>query len=210
MIGYRVAAWDTQLRVGPNRSPGRFNRANSEPTHYLCQHPLGPWAEYLRREERRTSEQVLALRLRTWVVRLGVEEAFALTFDNAVDHGLSAEELVSSDWHACQVLADHWRDDPDAPKMFTTPSAALPGTRNLVVLGPLVGQAYELAIIDPAVDAAVAVTAEDGHAPRDLVEHVRYRDEPHTELEARRSARDFVPAAGILTDHRYAISREVM
>jgi hypothetical protein len=208
VIGYRIADWDTPLRVGPNRSAGRFNRASSEPTQYLCEHPLGPWAEYLRREERRTHEQVIALRMRVWVVRLAEEEVFALTFDNAVDHGLSAEQLVSSDWHACQQLGDRWRSDRAAPKMFTTPSAALPGTRNLVILGPLVGQAYELEIIDPEVDAAVAVTAEDGHAPRDLVDHVRYGDEPHPELQAWSSAGTFIPSVGVLTDSKYAIGSE--
>ena len=48
-VAYRLASWRRPLRTEPSRVAGRFHRMTEEsPTQYLCLHPLGPWAEFLR------------------------------------------------------------------------------------------------------------------------------------------------------------------
>ena len=48
-VAYRLASWRRPLRTEPSRVAGRFHRMTEEsPTQYLCLHPLGPWAEFVR------------------------------------------------------------------------------------------------------------------------------------------------------------------
>ncbi len=148
MVGYRVANWDTPLWVYPNPTAHRFHHANAGPTQYLALHPLGAWAEYLRGENRRSTESLAELRGRIWVLRVPVSEVLELTYDNAPSHGASAEDLIAEDQIPCRNLAEGWRSDPAAPKVFSAPSAALPGTLNLVVLGPRNAVPYLAEVVD--------------------------------------------------------------
>ncbi len=59
-----------------------------------------------------------------------------ITFDNADTYGLSADDLVADNQTACRDLARQFRNDPDGPRALVVPSAALPGTQNLVLLDP--------------------------------------------------------------------------
>jgi hypothetical protein len=183
-VAYRLASWDTPLWVNSNRTAHRYNRAGSGPTQYLSLHPLTPWAEYLRAEERRTIEEVLDLRVRLWVLRLVIPEPSDLTFDNAADLGLRPRDLIADDHGPCQAFGDRCRGNPGTPKVWRVPSAALPGTRNLVVFGPRVASAYLTDPIDPEVDVPVAIAAEDGRALLTLLSKVCYVGMPHAEYQA--------------------------
>lgn len=173
---YRLAAWDTPLWVLPNRRAGRYNRAGEGPTQYLALHPLTPWAELLRFDGRRTEEEANELRPPLWAVRVKFEPAdtVELTFDNASEWGLEPEDLVSDSRAATQALAARLRADPSGPTALVVPSAALPGTRNLVLLGARVKVEYDQAPVDDG-DVATALAALEARAPRGLVGAVHHR-----------------------------------
>ncbi len=168
---YRCAAWETPFLVDANPSAGRYNRAGEAPTTYLGLHPLTPWAEVLGALAVRDEAGAREVRPPLWTARVALEErdVIELTFDVAADFGLTAEDLVTDDRTACQAFAVGLRVDPSGPKAIIAPSAALPGTRNLVLLGERVISPLLLEPIDPAVDTPASIAAVRGPAPTDLL-----------------------------------------
>ena len=182
-VGFRISDWDTPLRVNPNRSPGRYNHAGSPATQYFGLHPLTPWAEYMRYHGLRDAEELANRRLSIWAVRLDVADAPSITFENASTFGLEPWDLVSADHSACRELADRLRNDSTGPQTVVVPSAALPGTRNVVVLGERAPIPYLWTPIDE-VDLPVSIVAAAAQPPLDLIPFVRHGDEAHREFEA--------------------------
>jgi len=176
-IAYRCAAWDTPFWVDANPIAGRFNRAGEAPTSYLGLHPLTPWAELLRFLDIRDEASARGVRPPLWTARVVLEESETvdLSFDTAADFGIDPEDLVADDWHPCQALAAGLRLDPAAPKAIVTPSAALPGTRNLVLLGERVISPMLMDPIDIAVDTPASIATVRGRAPTDLLDLVQYQ-----------------------------------
>lgn len=190
LIVYRLADWDTPVRVQPHRNAGRFNRAGRALAQYASLHPLGPWAEYMRANGIRTLDALLRVQARTWALRLPQDHIVELTYGNAPEFDLDPFALVSDDWGPCQDFADHCRQEPHLPERFITPSAALPGTRNLVVLGPRVAIPYDT---DPIgeVDVPASLTADKGRPIHTLLREVRHFGDPHAEFEAWRVGNPF-------------------
>ena len=181
VVAYRLSSWESPLRTEPSRLDGRYHRASElEPTQYLCLHPLGPWAELMRGRELRTREQVLAVRQRTWAAVVDVEGFERVGFEDAPRHGLKSGDLVSTDYRACQRLADRMRG-LGVPGMVV-PSAALPGTENLVVLGARVAATYSLEPPVSVLDTPASLTAEDGRPLLSLLERVVHRGERHPQI----------------------------
>lgn len=174
MICYRVADYLTPLRASQaQRRPGRFHRGTEdEPTQYLCLHPLGPHAEAMRRFGTRTSKAARRLDLRTWALKLPDEGLIDLEFD---------ERWVADDWAACQELGDMLRES--GSRGVIAPSAALPGTKNVVLFGSFSASPYGLPFRVGEIPASI--TGEHGCALGTLVELVRFRGQPHP-------GRDFV------------------
>ena len=192
VVAFRHANWDTPFWANPNRSEARFNRADSWPTQYLSLHPLTTWAEYLRRENFRTRDQLLEVSGRLWVTRLRVpDDALDLGFDNARTVGVEPEDLVGPDYAPCQAFADRWRADETNPQVILVPSAALPGTKNVVIFGPRVRIPYAWSAVDPDVDVAASVVAERARPPLTLPQVVCYRGGVHAGLEAWRAGQPF-------------------
>lgn len=192
-VGFRISNWDRPLRVNRNRRSGRFNRAGSPPTQYICLHPLGPWAEYLRGNDLRRSEEVRDLRLNMWAMRLDLTDAVEMGFEEALREpglGLGPEDLVSDDHTACQDFADRLRADSAAPKAIIVPNAAMPGTRNLVIFGPRVQIPYLWMPIDSGDIPACAITRAS-RPPRGLLDRVRFSGQSHAELDAWRNGQRF-------------------
>lgn len=178
VVAYRLSSWESPLRTEPSRIDGRYHRAGElEPTQYLCLHPLGPWAELMRGKDLRTAEQVLAVRARTWAVVIDLEGFVRVGFGAAGEHGMRPADLVATDYRPCQRLADQMRA-LDAPGMVV-PSAALPGTDNVVVLGARVASPYSLEPPLSRLDAPASLTAEDGRPLSSLLERVLFRGERH-------------------------------
>lgn len=190
-IVFRLANWDTPLWINPNRAPRRYNRSESGPTQYLSLHPLTPWAEWLRASGVRSIAGLREIRGRLWAAKVDLEQALTVDFDNCREFGLDPESLVSDDYEPCQDFAERCRDDPALRTTIIVPSAALPGTRNVVVFGERIAIPFSSKPLD-AVDVPVSIAAEDGAPPDVLLDHVRYFDLPHDELEAWRRGDEFV------------------
>ena len=67
------------------------------------------------------------------------------------------------------------------------PSAALPGTSTLVVLGPRVLIPWQLEPIDVDIDLAAAVTADRAGPPLAVLPYIRWRGSSHAGLDAWRA-----------------------
>jgi RES domain-containing protein len=168
--------------VLPASGAARYHRAGAaDPTQYLALHPLGPLAELMRAGDLRRPEQLRHVSTRTWALDTEIDGLVEIDFDNAESFGLAADELVGDDWGACQRLADDLRGQGQ-PGLIV-PSAALPGTRNVVLLGARVAAPY-LAQVPSRLDIPASITAEDGRPLASLTEIVRFRGEPHAALAA--------------------------
>ncbi len=190
-VAFRIAGWDTSLRVNPNRTAGRFNDAGSPATQYLCLHPLGPWAEYLRSNGLRDPAELAERRLRIWALRVDLSKATEVNFSNARQFELNEPEDLITDSHAaCQALAERLRSDPHGPESIVVPSAALPGTDNLVILGERVQIPYSWEPLS-AVDIPACVIAERSQPPPGIASLVRYTGDPHPAFEAWRVGRSY-------------------
>ena len=188
-VAFRLASWRRPLRTEPSRVTGRFNRVVEEsPTQYLCLHPLGPWAEFLRGSNLRSADQLALVRHRTWALRLDVGGLARIGFGDAAAHGLRPGDLVSDDLRACHRLADRLRE-AGAPGAIV-PSASLPGTDNVVLFGERVSSPYLLEPVSP-VDVPASLTADGGRPPLGLLERVRRRGAPHPALDAWRAGEPF-------------------
>lgn len=181
MICFRFASYATPLRTMPAWQPARFSFGDEdEPTQYLCLHPLGPLAELMRGADLRSPEQVLAVRTRTWAVRVPLDDLPEITFDTAEEFGITAAQLVGDDHRPCRQLARRLRRLADGA---VVPSAALPGTRNVVLFGARVAAPY---LSEPvsALDLPASITAEAGRPPLSLLSLVRFTNSAHASLDA--------------------------
>lgn len=173
VVTFRLANYETPLWAVENFAAGRYNAAGSGFTQYLSLHPLTPWAELLRNEDRRTRDRAVLMRYPLWAIRAQLaDEPPHLTFDTAAQFGLDPGDLVADDFARCQALADTLRSS--GTRAFTAPSAALPGTTNLVVLEPHVLVSYDQVPFDE-IDWPGSMTAQDGRCPDGLWELVHYR-----------------------------------
>lgn len=191
LVAYRAATFYNPLWASPNTSEGRYNAPGDGPTQYLSLHPMTPWAEQLRNLDARTAEQARAVRVPVWAMRIRLdEEPLALEFGSVDHYGLQPGDLVADDCSACRALANSFRAR-DVPA-FTPPSAALPGTRNLVLLRPKSVIDFHLEPIDD-VDVPCSMLAQDGRCPEGLWESVHYEGAgvQHAELEAFLNGEDF-------------------
>jgi len=188
VVCYRFAAYATPLRTVPAWQPARFSRGDEdEPTQYLALHPLGPLAELMRNAELRSPEQVRAVSTRTWALEVPVGDLPEITFATAESFGITAEQLVGDDYGPCQELAVTLRSQVEG---VIVPSAALPGTRNVVLFGPRVAAPYLTHPVS-TLDVPASITADGARPPTTLMSVVRYAGNPHAALSAWRNGIEF-------------------
>ena len=191
IVTFRLANYETPLWAVENFSGGRYNRAGSGFAQYLSLHPLTPWAEILRSEDRRTRARAILMRYPLWAVRVQLDEdPLELTFDNASHFGLSPSDLIDDDYGPCRALADGFR--ANGTRAFLAPSAALPGTTNLIVLTPQVLVSWNQVPVDD-IDWPGSLTSQDGRCPEGLWDRVHFigAGTRHAALEAWERGDDF-------------------
>jgi hypothetical protein len=172
-VAFRATGYFRPLWAFPNLDDGRYNIAGRYPAQYLALHPMGPWAEMLRNLNRRTDDQARTMRLPIWTFRLTLgDEPVEISFDTAGSYGLNPEDLVADDQSATRALGAALSSSGVAS--FTAPSAALPGTTNLIVLQPAAIIDYHATPIDPE-DWPSALVSQDGRCPEGLWDEVHYR-----------------------------------
>ena len=188
MLCFRRADYGTPLRTIPASSPGRYHHAGEhEATQYLCLHPLGPLAELMRNNDLRTPEQVRSVRTRTWVVEVPTEGLVDIGFDDAARFGVAAEDLVADDQTMCRQLAARLRRQQ---RGIVVPSAALPGTRNVVLFGPRVASPWSVRPLG-SFDLGAGITAQDARPLLSLLARVRFHGQPDPALLAWRQGLGF-------------------
>lgn len=176
---FRHAAWDDPWWVNENRNAGRYNYAGRDSTQYLCLHPLGVSAEFLRHLGPASSDDIEGMRLRLWAMQLDLTGFLEITFDNATEFGLTPQGLVGDDYSATQKFSQSLRDQNVAG--FVAPSAALPGTRIAVLLGPRLVTGWQHPPLDPQqVQTAHTI---DGPPAIEVLPYVRWFGQPHRALE---------------------------
>lgn len=205
-VTFRAADYETPLWAFASLTVGRYNRANQEPaTQYLSLHPMTPWAELIRNLDLRDPNNARQLRLPIWTIRIELDDdPFELTYDNADEFAREPEDLVADDRDACRSIAAalHTR----GVGSFTAPSAALPGTRNVVVLQPAVIVDFHAQRFDPE-DWPTSLVSRDGRCPEGLWEQVHFKSSAtkHGELDAWEGGDEYVfeqPLVDAATLHR--------
>jgi hypothetical protein len=116
-------------------------------------------------------------------LRLRDEDVFDLSYETADEMELEPQQLIADDYGPCQEFADRCRSDSRMPQMLRVPSAALPGTKNLVVFGPRVAAPY---LVDPLgpVDVPLSMVSDGAVPPAAIFPLVRFLGAPHAEYEA--------------------------
>jgi RES domain-containing protein len=134
VIVYRAAAYHTALWIEPNVLDGRFNRRGEGPVQYFCLHPLGPLAEAVRAMP--DGLDPAEIRRPVWALHLPDGPLETIGFDQANAWGIDPYALVCPPdrYGECQHLADTFQA-MEEPPMLRVPSAALPGTWNVIVFG---------------------------------------------------------------------------
>jgi hypothetical protein len=116
-------------------------------------------------------------------MRLPSDLSTDIEFSDAANWGIGPDDLVADDYGPCQALADRLRTDAGAPKAIRVPSAALPGTRNLVIFGERVSIPYQWTPVD-AIDVPASVVAAYARPPAELFPLIRHPGAVHAELAA--------------------------
>jgi len=115
----------------------------------------------------RTDDEVRHLDLRTWAVSIPRDGLVEVPF---------ADAWVADDYGACQDLADTLREA--GHRGAIVPSAALPGTQNVVLFGGRVTVPWVHGAPRPF-EVRASITGEHGSALLSLLKLVRFRGAPH-------------------------------
>jgi RES domain-containing protein len=196
LVCYRASSYRTPVRSrrhGPD-SAGRYHHPGAPATQYFALHPLGPWAEVVRNQRCETVEDALEARMAIWAIRLVLRARPARIDFDAADAGktilpISPRDLTDDDPTICRALAQAHREARRAATVLRVPSAALPGTENIVILGGRRMIEYAVEPMRP-IHVPAAIAAADARPPRDLFRLVRRRGTADPAYESWRRGRE--------------------
>jgi hypothetical protein len=119
--------------------------------------------------------------LNLWTVVVDVGGVVAVDFDNCSSFAITPDDLVGDDHGPTRALADRLRDG--GASGLRVPSAALPGTDNLVVFGARVIHPF---LQEPPSDVECPTGhLTDGARPAaEVAALVRWIGDPHAALDA--------------------------
>ncbi len=176
---FRHASYDSPWWAFPSARAGRFHRARSDSVQYLSLHPLGPAAEMLRHHlgpNGNPDDVVLNL----WTAVVDVDDTTRVDFDDCARYGLTPDELVGDDYTPTQALADVVRDS--GATAMIVPSAALPGTHNLILFGVRVLNPFLSKPLTPE-EVPTGHLTDGARPPAEVALHVRWFGAPHKAAE---------------------------
>ena len=172
---FRHASYDSPWWAFPSSRAGRFHRAGRDTVQYLSLHPLGPAAEMLRHHVGPNGDPDDVI-LNLWAAVLDVDDVIRVDFDDCACYGLSADELVGDDYTPTQALADAARDS--GATALKVPSAALPGTHNLIMFGVRVLNPLLREPLTPE-EVPTGHLTDAARCPAEVAAHVRWFGAPH-------------------------------
>lgn len=176
---YRHAAYDSPWWPFPSSRSGRFHRATLDTVQYLCLHPLGPAAEMLCHNVGPSGDPDDIV-MNLWTAVVDIDDVVHIDFANAATYGITGDELVGDDYAPTQKLAEDVR--ASGATAMIVPSAALPGTNNLILFGIRVLHPYLSTPISPE-EFPTGHLTDGARAPAEVVPHVRWFHTPHRALE---------------------------
>lgn len=186
---FRHASYDSPWWAFPSSRAGRFHRARSETVQYLSLHPLGPAAEMLRHHlgpQGNPDDIVLNL----WTAVVDVDEPTRVDFDDCGAYGLTPDELVGDDYAPTQVLADAIRDAGSSAMIV--PSAALPGTHNMILFGARVLNPFLSQPLTPD-EIPTGHLTDAARVPAEVAPHVRWFGARHKAAEQWKTTGNYEP-----------------
>lgn len=191
VVAYRHAAYDTPWWAAPSTRPGRFHRPGARyATQYLALHPLGPAAELLRHQLPGPGPDADTVVMNLWAAVVDDAGTVTIDFADCAAFGITPEELVGDDYEPCQALAV--RLLADGHRGAAVPSAALPGTFNLVLFGPRVADPYLQRPVG-AFECPTGHLTDGARAPAEVTPFVRWRGDAHRALREWRAAGSYAP-----------------
>jgi hypothetical protein len=176
---FRHASYDSPWWAFPSSRDGRFHRARSDTVQYLSLHPLGPTAEVLRHNlgpEGNPDDVALNL----WTALIDVDDVVSVDFDDCARYGLMPDELVGDDYAPTRALADVIRGG--GASAMIVPSAALPGTYNLILFGIRLANPFISEPLAPE-DVPTGHLTDSARPPAEVAPHVRWFGTPHKAAE---------------------------
>jgi hypothetical protein len=178
-VVFRHAAYDSPWWAFPSARGGRFHRAGEQTVQYLSLHPLGPAAEMLRHNvgpDGDPDDVILDL----WTATIDVEDVARIDFDDCDTYGRTVDELVGDDYSATQALADTVQES--GADAMIVPSAALPGTHNLILFGVRLLHPY---LGEPlgAEEIPTGHLTDGARSAAEVAAHVRWFGNPHASAE---------------------------
>jgi len=176
---FRHAAYDSPWWVIPSPSAGRFNHAKSDTVQYLSLHPLGPAAEMLRHNVGPTGNPDDVI-LNLWTALIDVDDPISVDFDDCATYGLTADELIGDDYAPTRALAVAVRKT--GATAMTVPSAALPGTHNLILFGVRVLNPFLANPLTPE-EVPTGHLSDGARPPAEVAPYVRWFGAAHSAAE---------------------------
>jgi hypothetical protein len=179
LTAFRHAAYDSPWWAIPSPLEGRFHRGGQDTVQYLSLHPLGPAAEVLRHNvgpDGDPDDVVLNL----WTAVLDIDDVTRVDFDDCQTYGRTAEELVGDDYSQTQALADAVR--ASGANAMIVPSAALPGTHNLILFGVRLLHPFLWEPLTPE-EVPTGHLTDAARSAAEVSRYVRWVGAPHTAAE---------------------------
>lgn len=179
LTAFRHAAYDTPWWAFPSSREGRFHRARHDTVQYLSLHPLGPAAEVLRHHVGPDGDPD-AVVLNLWTAVIDVDAVVWVDFQDCQTYGLTADDLVGDDYAPTQALAAAVHSG--GADAMVVPSAALPGTHNLILFGvrvlhPLLWKPLS------AEEISTGHLADGARVAAEVADRVRWLGASHTAAE---------------------------
>jgi hypothetical protein len=180
-VAFRWSDYDVPLWTRPNSSALRWNRAREDATQYTSLTPEGSWAELIRGERLRSTDDLRTVSMTMWVLRVRETRlADYSTFERAHDAGFPPEALVDEDYERCQAEAERLRAHDF--RGVLAPSAALPGAVNLTLFGRRLAVPWDYPERALMASFVAAKRLAVGRPPDELLPLVRQLGEPHSLL----------------------------
>lgn len=194
LVAYRGISGLRPLWWTPNLGFGRWHGAGQPlPVQYLSTHPMGPLAEQARHAGVDQPEELRQLRRNVFALRVRLEHVVELSFEVAAAGGMDPGALVGppSSYPVCSEWLGTMAAGAAQLDGLLVPSAALPGTRTLVIVGKRHPFPY-LSTARRALDIPCAAAGLAAHPVTTLAGRIRPLDATdHPELSAWRAGREY-------------------
>lgn len=178
---FRHAAYDTPWRAISSRDEGRFHRPGQDIVQYLSLHPLGPAAEMLRHHMGPDGDpDTVLLNLWTATVDVDDDDVTWIDFKDCHAYSITVDELVGDDYGPTQALAAAVQ--ATGATAMVAPSAALPGTHNLMLFGVRVLHPYLWAPMT-ADEIPTGHLTDGARPPAEVAAHIRWWGTAHNAAE---------------------------